>query len=340
MGIQKVWTSPYHAQTNGQVEWAHQMLMHMIGKLGRGQKVDWPKHLPTLVHAYNSTRLAITRYSPHYLMYRCWPCLPIEFYFPMIRGTKKHQHVDHYIAELCEWLWEAFKEAQVQSTSEAERQKWHYDREANVVSLEPGDLVLAKANAYRGGGKWRTGGRRNHTKWNARLQIASLPTSWRTSRQDAHEFSTKNNFSSSLLQRGLPCMIMCAKWARCTTTITEEETQKSETEKAPQSANCLLLVQCQTDETPLGWVNRRLCIHSDFFQDFLDKERAKSLMWWEGDVWQSRSALWQCRYWSHQLGLKDMTSCNYFNSTSLHFRDCKLTTRGVWNGCAGLLIKF
>ena len=29
MGIQKVRTSPYHAQTNGQVVWAHQMLMHM-----------------------------------------------------------------------------------------------------------------------------------------------------------------------------------------------------------------------------------------------------------------------------------------------------------------------
>ena len=34
MGIQKVRTSPYHAQTNGQVEWAHQMLMCVRGKLG------------------------------------------------------------------------------------------------------------------------------------------------------------------------------------------------------------------------------------------------------------------------------------------------------------------
>ena len=57
---------------------------------------------------------------------------------------------DYYIAKLCEWLWEAFKEAQVQSTSEAERQKWYYDRKANAISLEPGDLVLAKANAYKG----------------------------------------------------------------------------------------------------------------------------------------------------------------------------------------------
>ena len=68
----------------------------------------------------------------------------------MIRGMKQYQHVDHHIAELCEWLWEAFKEAQVQSTSEVERQKQDYDRKANAISLEPGDLVLAKADTYRG----------------------------------------------------------------------------------------------------------------------------------------------------------------------------------------------
>ena len=64
----------------------------------------------------------------------------------MIRDMKKHQHDDHYIAELCEQLQEAFKEAQVQSISEAEGQKWYYSRKANVISLEPGDLVLAKAD--------------------------------------------------------------------------------------------------------------------------------------------------------------------------------------------------
>ena len=112
MGIPKVRTSPYHAQTNGQVEGAHQTLMHKIGKSSKDWKADWPKHLSKLVHAYNSTRLAITGYSPHYLMFGSQPCLPINFYFPMVRGIQKHQCVDHYIAKLCEQLREALKDAQ------------------------------------------------------------------------------------------------------------------------------------------------------------------------------------------------------------------------------------
>ena len=37
-----------------------------------------------------------------------------------------------------------------QSTSEAERQKQYYDRKANTISLETGDLVLAKSDVYKG----------------------------------------------------------------------------------------------------------------------------------------------------------------------------------------------
>ena len=53
------------------------------------------------------------------------------------------------------------------------------------------------------------------------------------------------------------CTVVQAKQAWCTTTL-EEQTQKSETEGVPQSVNCLSPAQCQTGETPLGWMNRGL----------------------------------------------------------------------------------
>ena len=79
-------------------------------------------------------------------------------------STEKHLHVNHYVAVLHEWLYKAFKEVQAQSTSKAERQRWYYDHEANAISLEPGDLVLANDGAYKERRKWKKGGRGNGTK--------------------------------------------------------------------------------------------------------------------------------------------------------------------------------
>ena len=69
MGIKKIRTLPYHSQTNGQVECTHQTIMQRIGKLGKDQKADRPNHFSEMVQAYNSTRLAVTGFSPHYLMF-------------------------------------------------------------------------------------------------------------------------------------------------------------------------------------------------------------------------------------------------------------------------------
>ena len=237
------------------------MLMCMIGKLSKDQKVGWPKHLPELVHAYNSMRLVITRYSPHYLMFRCQLCLPVNFYFPTIRGTEKHQCVDYYVAELCEWLQEAFKEVQAQSMSEAERKKQYYDRKVNAISLEQGDLVLAKANAYKGMRKVKD-------QWEEELyevecQVADgIPSYLLKNQQTGCSWVLHWNQHFSISHtKGTPlCTVMWAKWAGCTTTTLEEQTQDGgETEEAPWSVNSLLQAQQQTVEAPLGWVNRMLC---------------------------------------------------------------------------------
>ena len=83
-GIQKCRTTAYHAQCNGQVEHFHQMLFHIIGKLACNKKAQWEQHLPELLQAYNSTRSAVTGYSPHYLMFGRCPRLPVDYYFLMV----------------------------------------------------------------------------------------------------------------------------------------------------------------------------------------------------------------------------------------------------------------
>ena len=46
--VQKLRTSPYHAQTNGQVERMNQMIIRMIGKLEEDKKACWSEHLQHL----------------------------------------------------------------------------------------------------------------------------------------------------------------------------------------------------------------------------------------------------------------------------------------------------
>ena len=61
---------PYHPQMNGLVERLHLMIMHMIWKVEEDKKADWSSHLAEIVHTYNATQSTVTRYSPHYLMFR------------------------------------------------------------------------------------------------------------------------------------------------------------------------------------------------------------------------------------------------------------------------------
>ena len=86
-GVQKLRTSPYHAQINGQVERMNQTIIHMIGKLEEDKKACWSKHLPELLLAYNATCSAVTGYSPYYLLFGRRSRIPVDYLFPTLRGS-------------------------------------------------------------------------------------------------------------------------------------------------------------------------------------------------------------------------------------------------------------
>ena len=66
-----------------------------------------------------------------------------------MRGTSA-KCVDKYIATVCNQLKAALWEAQAQSMAEAQQQKWYYDWRIGTVELKPGNLVLVKADAFKG----------------------------------------------------------------------------------------------------------------------------------------------------------------------------------------------
>ena len=78
MGMQKIWTSPYHPQTNGQYEMFNSTLISMLGMLSPEKKSGWKNHIGISVHTYNCTQNSAMGFSPYYLMYRRQPHLPID----------------------------------------------------------------------------------------------------------------------------------------------------------------------------------------------------------------------------------------------------------------------
>ena len=234
------------------------------------------------------------------------------------------------------WMAVGSLQAQVQSLLEVERQKWPYDRKAKAISLEPGDLVLAKANAYRGRRKVKD--QWEEEPYEVKCKVAEgIPSYLMRNQWTGHSWVLHQHWLFLIAPtEGIPhCMILHAEQARCITTTLEEQTlEDSETEEAPQGVNCPLLAQHQIGETPLGWVNSKLHAFIQMFPraSLLDKGW-KVQCWGIGCVWTSMLAFQRQRYWSHQWGLKDITDHDFFNPTSLNSRDCNVTMQGLWNGC-------
>ena len=78
IGTQKIWTSPYHSQTNGQCKRFNSTLIGMLGSLPPEKNSEWKNHIGALVHAYNCTQNSTTGFSPYYLMYGRQPLLPVN----------------------------------------------------------------------------------------------------------------------------------------------------------------------------------------------------------------------------------------------------------------------
>ena len=152
-GVQKLRTSPYHAQTNGQVEHMNQMIIRMIGKLEEDKKACWSKHLPELLLAYNATCSAVTRYSPYYLLFGRRSRIPVDYLFPTLRDSPHQTKMEVSVAAMQKRLKEAFAVARHLTSEEAAKQCHYYDHKAGAVALQPGDVVMVHTDGFVG--KWK-----------------------------------------------------------------------------------------------------------------------------------------------------------------------------------------
>ena len=198
------------------------MTMCMIRKLREDKKADWPSHLAEIVNTYNATWSTVTRYSPHYLIFGQWPRLPVNFVFLTIGSNEaptreaSTKHVDVYVASIQDRLRTALWGAQAQSTMEACRQKWYYDRKIGAVNLKPGDLVLVKADAWKG--KRKIKDRWEEETWEVVHQIMADVPSYEVTNQHRRSQVLHQNWLLLIASEiGIPlCTGNCHTWDRCT----------------------------------------------------------------------------------------------------------------------------
>ena len=149
-GVQKLRTSPYHAQTNGQVERMNQTIICIIDKLEEDRKACWSKHLPELLLVYNATCSAVTGYSPYYLLFGRRPRIPVNYIFPTLCDSSHQTKMEVSVAAMQKRLKEAFTVARHLTSEEVTRQCRYYDRKAGAVALQPGDIVMVRTDGFVG----------------------------------------------------------------------------------------------------------------------------------------------------------------------------------------------
>ena len=161
-GVRRLRASPYHAQTNGQVERMNQTIIRMIGKLAEDGKACWSGHLPGLLSAYNGTRFAVAGYSPYYLLFGRKNRMPVDCLFPTLCESPHRTKVEVSVATMQKRLKEAFEVARRLTYEEATKQRRYYDRRAGAVALQPGDVVMVRTDGFVGKRKvkdrWEDGG--------------------------------------------------------------------------------------------------------------------------------------------------------------------------------------
>ena len=94
-GIIRSCTSPYHPESNDQVERFNATLLSILRTLPENHKTKSASHVSKLVHTYDATRNEANGFSPFYLLFDREPTLPIDTIFKRTVNPHIKNHSDY-----------------------------------------------------------------------------------------------------------------------------------------------------------------------------------------------------------------------------------------------------
>ena len=138
--VKKINTTAYHPQTDGLVERFHQTLMDMLSKVTGDQPQDWDLHLPFVLFAYWTTQQESTRTTPFQLLYGREAEMPTS-QLPELPLDHTMETPEGYLTDLKERMTAAWDAARQAINKTQDKQKEQYDKRAEEIDYQEGDIV-------------------------------------------------------------------------------------------------------------------------------------------------------------------------------------------------------
>eukprot|EP01121_Diplochlamys_sp_Union-15-3_P009686 TRINITY_DN2647_c0_g1_i2.p1 TRINITY_DN2647_c0_g1~~TRINITY_DN2647_c0_g1_i2.p1 ORF type:complete len:1234 (+),score=100.53 TRINITY_DN2647_c0_g1_i2:684-4385(+) len=146
LGVEKIFTTPYHPQANGQTERWNATILTGLRAYVDGDPSDWDTKVDAITFAYNTSEHAVMRHSPYFLLFGQEARMPFEAVLDTrLSESTVQQHIQDMISDL-DKAWNAAREAQ-------EDFKRRQHQKSNPTQLPPkvreGDKVMLRTPGAR-----------------------------------------------------------------------------------------------------------------------------------------------------------------------------------------------